>query len=345
LSLLAQDERLTRRVGAVTLLLLAAAIAFMLVVYDRVEWGRHVRIKVYFHSVGALREGAPFIVAGDSIGDVETIALSPHGADTPLGGEHGIVVTVALEAKYADRVTTNGEIFVAARGPFGDRYLELAPPKEPGTPVANGDTFLGKDAASLDRVMQRTWDNLQITKQFAEELRPEVAELRTQVRALSATLEDLAPETGDVVRAGWDIAGVVAEAKKLRATLEGVDTSTMIGDARVAIAQARKMLDVLSPRAKALSASANALGERVSGHGTKIVENVELAIDRVRAALDKIEPIVARLDEINGIIARGEGSMMKLSRDPEFPEDAKELGKIMKRQPWKIIGRPPKNDP
>jgi hypothetical protein len=28
--------------------------------------------------------------------------------------------------------------------------------------------------------------------------------------------------------------------------------------------------------------------------------------------------------------------------DPEFPEDAKELGKILKRQPWKVINRPPK---
>jgi hypothetical protein len=27
-------------------------------------------------------------------------------------------------------------------------------------------------------------------------------------------------------------------------------------------------------------------------------------------------------------------------QDPEFPEGAKDLGKIMKRQPWKIIARP-----
>ena len=26
--------------------------------------------------------------------------------------------------------------------------------------------------------------------------------------------------------------------------------------------------------------------------------------------------------------------------DPEFPEDAKELGKILKRQPWKLIDHP-----
>jgi hypothetical protein len=31
---------------------------------------------------------------------------------------------------------------------------------------------------------------------------------------------------------------------------------------------------------------------------------------------------------------------MKLSRDPEFPEDAKALGKMLKRSPWRIIGHP-----
>jgi hypothetical protein len=29
-----------------------------------------------------------------------------------------------------------------------------------------------------------------------------------------------------------------------------------------------------------------------------------------------------------------------LMRDPEFPEDAKDLGKILKRQFWKILERP-----
>ena len=45
---------------------------------------------------------------------------------------------------------------------------------------------------------------------------------------------------------------------------------------------------------------------------------------------------------LNQALARGDGSIMKLMHDPEFPEEAKELGKIMKRQPWKIIDRPSK---
>jgi hypothetical protein len=53
--------------------------------------------------------------------------------------------------------------------------------------------------------------------------------------------------------------------------------------------------------------------------------------------------LLAKVAEINARIARGEGSLGKLMKDPEFPEDAKALGKIMKRQPWRIIQRPADN--
>ena len=65
-----------------------------------------------------------------------------------------------------------------------------------------------------------------------------------------------------------------------------------------------------------------------------------IAIERMRAAAAKIEPMLAVVDQINQRLARGEGTLGRLSRDPEFPEDAKELGKILKRQPWRIFGRP-----
>ena len=36
----------------------------------------------------------------------------------------------------------------------------------------------------------------------------------------------------------------------------------------------------------------------------------------------------------------GEGSLGRLMADPEFADDAKDLGKIMKRHPWRILERP-----
>ena len=40
-----------------------------------------------------------------------------------------------------------------------------------------------------------------------------------------------------------------------------------------------------------------------------------------------------------------QGRRLPLQRDPEFPEDAKELGKILKRTPWRIFGYPQRDAP
>ncbi|MBA2544895.1 MAG: hypothetical protein H0V17_34955, partial [Deltaproteobacteria bacterium] len=56
--LLAQDQKLATRVGAVVLLLLAAAIAFFVFIAGRIEWGERVRVHVLFKHTGELREGA-----------------------------------------------------------------------------------------------------------------------------------------------------------------------------------------------------------------------------------------------------------------------------------------------
>ena len=126
--MLVQDERLVRRVGAVSLALLGLAIAFFVFVYDRIEWSSHVRVHVYFHHVGSLREGGAFVVGGRQIGTIETIALAPRGESGPLGGDEGVVVTVAIDASRAAMLDRRGDVFVASRGALSERYLELGPP-------------------------------------------------------------------------------------------------------------------------------------------------------------------------------------------------------------------------
>src|SRR5262245_14510289 len=124
MSLLAQDERLTRRVGAVTLGLLTLAIVFFVFIYDQIEWGSHVRIKVYFHTTGGLHEGAAFVVAGHEVGRVESIVLVPRGAKQILGDEEGVEVKVAIDAEPAGHIGYGGDVFVTSRGALSGRYLE-----------------------------------------------------------------------------------------------------------------------------------------------------------------------------------------------------------------------------
>lgn len=339
--LLAQDSQLARRVGTIGLCVIALAIAFFVFIYDRIEWGRHTRIRVYFHSTGGLVEGAPFVVAGREVGKVEAIVLSPQGAPTPLHGDEGVEVRVAIEAGDAARLA-RGDVFVASKGPLSARYLELGPPAEDAqrVPLHEHDQLLGSDPPSLDRVFQRTWDNLTTLGGFLDELRPEMAQLKVQLAALQDTLHAIAPEV--TLRA--DVDALVTEARHTYDALggqPGIDRmGALVDHTRTTVTQARAMVAALRVKADALSASLAVVKARLGTRGSEALDKIQLAIDRVKAVIDKVDPLLAQVDAIQQRIARGEGSLMKLMHDPEFPEDAKELGKIMKRQPWKLLDHP-----
>jgi ABC-type transporter Mla subunit MlaD len=347
-SLLAQDERLARRVGAVAVLVLGATIACLVFLLDRIELGSPIRIRIVFHRIAGLRDHAALVVAGQPVGRIEAIVPLPHGTGGLLSGEVGVAVTVAVDGDSAWKVPAAAEIFVASRGPLSDRYLEVAPPHgDPGPAIRDGQELRGIDPPSLDNILQHTWTNITTFKLFVETVKPELQALRRQLDELRAQLDQLAPG------AGGASAGVEALSTEARALLAGArhtyDTAlggdpgldsmlAMARDARAAVAQIRAAIDVLGPRATALTANlARVRGDLAAADP---IAHAEQAIAQIRTALDKIDPLLAKLDELGDRIARGEGSLGRLMQDPEFPEDAKDLGKIMKRQPWKIIARP-----
>jgi ABC-type transporter Mla subunit MlaD len=328
------------------LALVAFAVVFVVFISGEIEWGGRVRIHALFHHTGELREGAPVIVAGREIGSIETIALSPKGAPGPLLGEPGVDVTLVLSSAEARRVARGGDVFVAGRGPLAARHLEIAPSPTPDGPTFadNQQPIRGIDPPTIDRVLQRTWENLMIAKRFVDEIAPEFGVFRDELRTLAKTMDGLVPNVVGVASLGIEVEGLFAEAKKLRAALGGDQglerIAGVIGHARATIAQARRLLDTLDAKAKDLTGAVAALRGRIDQRGPAVVSAVELAITRLRAAIDKIDPLLATVQDLNARIARGEGTIGKLTRDPEFPEDAKELGKIMKRQPWRIFMRP-----
>lgn len=347
MSLLAQDERLARGVGATVLVLLGFAIWFVVFILPDIEWGERVRLHVFFRHTGELREGAPIIVAGREIGHVEAIALSPEGAPaTPLGGERGVDVTLVMTTGEAQRIARGGDVFIAGRGALSARHLEIAPTPTPDGPTYADDNrpVRGIDPPTMDRVMQRTWDNLMIAKRFADEVAPEFAAFRDELKKLVATMEGLVPNVVGVASLGLEVEGMFDEFTKLRAALggePGIERLRAVAErGRATMDQARRTIDALDHKLEALRASIAVVRGRVDKRAPQIVASVEAAIAKLRAAIDKVDPLLVALRDVNRRIEQGEGSLGKLARDPEFPEFAKELGKIMKRQPWKIIMRP-----
>jgi ABC-type transporter Mla subunit MlaD len=336
------DERLALRVGAISLGVLGAAIIFFVFVFHRIEWGSHIRVRVYMHTTGGLREGAPINCGGRQIGKVESIALAPRGAKTPLNGDEGVAITVELDAKLATRIARGGDVFVASRGPLSERYLELGPAREPGAVYADGDEVLGRDPPSLDRVLQRTWDNLTATAKFADELRPEMHALRAQLDKLVGDLRGLVDaRRGELP----DLAAPIAEARRAYETGLGGDAGlararAMVDRARASVGELRGELDQLQARVDTLRAALAHAQGTIDARIPPVLDSIQVAIDRGKAVAAKIDPLLAQIADIGDRIARGEGTIGKLANDPEFPEDAKDLGKLLKRQPWRIVGHP-----
>jgi ABC-type transporter Mla subunit MlaD len=347
-------DRLATRVGGITLVVLAAAIAFFVFLLGRIDFGSHVRVRVYFHTTGGLREGAPFVVGGRAIGEVESIALVPRAPGNALGGDDGVVVTLAIASRYVERVPASGEIFVASRGPLSERYLEVAPPRvqyddgtselaAPGEPVREGQELRGIDPPSLDRVLEHTWDNLTTASAFLDDVRPAAHDFVAQLSKLGDNLAVLDPARTALLVAQTSV--LIDQARTTWNSALGGDVglarvAALIGQAQRTLADARAMLAVLQPRIAALSAAVATARGRLDAKVPVFVAALDRAIDQTRATLDKLDPMLATAKDLADRLARGEGSLGRLMTDPEFPEDAKELGKILKRQPWKIIGRP-----
>lgn len=331
--------------------MLLLAVLFFVFVYGRLEWVQRMRIRVYFHHAGALHEGAPFVVAGRAVGEIESIALSPRGAPGPLRGDEGVAVVVALDAREGPRLDRAGDVFVASRGVLAERYLELGAPPEAkaGTTLREGEQLLGADPPSLDRVLQRTWDNLDGFAAFAEHVKPELADLRARLAELASHLD---PSSTSAVAHAEMIAPMFAELAGLRAQLALLRERGLGGEVGMAhlgeviaateslAASARQTLQQLGASTDALRASVEHARGPLDRRASELVARVEVAIDRIHADIAKLDPLLAQIAMVRTSFERGDGSLLKIMRDPEFPEDTKDLGKIMKRQPWKILARP-----
>jgi ABC-type transporter Mla subunit MlaD len=352
--LLAPDPRLARRVGALTLLAMAAVSAGLVFLLDRGGLGPTIRFRVMFHHTAGLHDRAPLIVAGRQVGRIAAITPVPHGAPGPLAGEVGVAVTVELARDERWKVPAAASVFVASRGPLSDRYLEVAPPAgPPGPSVDDGAELRGIDPPTLDTVLQRMWTNLTTFQQFVDTVRPELGALRDQLGALGDRLDAIAGDARAAAGPGAPdpLAALAARTRGLLDAATRTYASALgggpgiahliatAGAARATLAEVRAAIDLLDPRLARTTAEL----ARVRGHlaAGDPVARAEQILATLRRALDQIDPLLAAAGELAQRIARGEGSLGRLLTDPEFPEDTKELGKIMKRQPWRIIQKPP----
>jgi ABC-type transporter Mla subunit MlaD len=337
------DEREQLRVGAVTLLLLVAAAAALVLRAGRVA-GRPVVATAYFTEIGSLSPGADVQVAGAPIGSVARLTLVPARLsarpDHPLVGQPGVAVTLHIDPDAVARLPLGSQLFIANKGLFGESYIEIGPPRLEtgrGRPVRSGDELRGIDPVRLDRVLRRL-------TQLGED--PVLASLFHDLRALVAELEALGATLRASEPAPGAYRGTLAAFEALGRELAPLRQHALpaVGRGLQLWTRSSALLEHVDGRLAAVAPHVAALELWWSDTRTRVPPRLR---ERALAALGQLRSAQGRLrrltDNVRAQIAAvraGQGTIARLLGDPEFFDEAKELGKILKRQPWRLIGRP-----
>jgi hypothetical protein len=212
----------------------------------------------------------------------------------------------------------------------------------PARALQNGDALRGIDPPSMDRVLQRMWDNMAVMRRFLDDVGPPAHELAVQLRGLGEQLDALSPTVQGYLSIATEAVALLDQVETLRSQSGG---ATTIAHAQRLVHQASQLLEQARTSLAGMEQQLNLLRgpelARLSAGGQRIVAQAQTAISAMRRTFDQVAPVMANIDGAAQMLARGEGSLMRLMTDPEFPEDTKELGKILKRTPWRIVSRPP----
>ena len=342
------DAKVTLRIGAVFTTLVIAAVVFVLQV-DLRDLGPTVQVQVYLSHPGPLRAEADVQLAGRKIGRVDTIRLvtsnEARSSDHPLHPGGGVVLHVRVRKNYLSWVRKNSELFVNSKGLIGEAYLEVAPPVATEAmlgPIAEGDQLRGVDPARMEHIIVTSFLNARRFGKLLEELEPSMAQLKTESKELAQTLAILEVEPGTYQSIRTSGSAASESFDELRATLTADDLPSLAALGR----SSQRLLALARGQVGTMSTDLDLLNEKIDTVRSRLPADLgakyRLAIADARTNVATLEATIAKLEDLAERVSAGHGTVGALMNDPEFSDDAKKLGRYLKRHPWKVIARPPK---
>lgn len=346
------DDRTSRRVGAVVIALIGLAAAAVLTV-DCSGLRRGIDVTAYYAHIGALEEGADVQVAGRVIGKVQAVQLlTAHAVRDPSHPLHpggGVAVRLRIQQRYAGWAAPNGEFFIAVKGVLGDAYIEIGPPPGEAAPsraLADGDHVRGIDPPRMEQVLVKSFQNMMEFRRLLDESAPAARELMAALSELGDTLQLIEPQPGAYAVTGgafrelgreWGALSDGIAAGLAGQGLRGRDALRVATEAAALTGRVRAELGATGAALDRFLADVGRIRARIPGD---LRARLEGSVASARASVTRLEHAVAVAQDLVARLRGGQGTVGALLNDPEFIDDAKQLGKILKREPWRILGHP-----
>lgn len=148
-------------------------------------WVPKYTIKTYLPEVEDLDQGAPVTLDGVNVGNVQTIALTPHPADKA----HNITVVMRLKRSFQESIRTDSTASLLTQGVLGTRYVVITR-GETGSPIQSGGVVQGVEVPEISQIGQGANDVIQKLEAVAGTAQEVVAKVNSGQGTIGKFLND-----------------------------------------------------------------------------------------------------------------------------------------------------------
>jgi phospholipid/cholesterol/gamma-HCH transport system substrate-binding protein len=286
--------------------------------------GPKIRLTTYLPEVDGLDIGAPVRLDGVSIGNVQSITLTPR----PENDAHNITLVLRIQKKYQNDIRTSSTASLITEGLLGNRYVNITRGLT-GSVIPPNGVIPGKEEAAMKQIVERGADLMQNLGALSDDLRGIVDQVQKGNGTLGKLMNDPSLYNHLDATAG-KLDAVVTSIQQGQGTVgKLVQSDDLYNKTDSAVAHVDNVLAAVDSQkgtmgkliydpsvyngAKGLVDKANTLVDGVNeGKGTlgKLVHDDAL-YDNMRDASANVRDAAAKLDS-------NQGSVGKFFNDPAF---------------------------
>ena len=205
--------------------------------------------------------------------------------------------------------------------------------------ITAGDQLRGIDPARMEHIIVTSFLNARRFGALLDEIEPSMNALKREALILADTLASMDRKSEGFAELVASLRQTNSEYGRLRDTFaqDMPGLWALYEHSGQVLAQLRSELSGLSLSVDALSLEMQALTGRLpEGVGEKFSR----ASSQALASIAQLDQSIAQLEDLAARVSKGQGTVGALINDPEFSDDAKKLGRYLKRHPWRLLTKP-----
>jgi len=337
------------KVGALVLVSLVLLGGFVLVLGD-VSFSSGKRIHVRFENAGGLKPGADVAIAGLKVGQVKSLSFMHKTDSEARDASVAVRATLSIQNQHADSIREGSEFFVSTRSVLGEPYIEVVTPSLDSPPVESGSTHKGNSPPRFDLLVSKTSTLLDGFIDLFEDSEVSVDQFFAHTASLIKHFDEFFQENradlNEMVSSARNAAGRAASILAAIQYAVGDDETAKatFEDFRATLSNARGITDRLDDDIGPVTedvAEAAENARRATAVTDELLETNKPKIDQSVANLQestrKVKQLSGDANQLVNGIKQGEGTVGQLLQDRKLYDDLREMLRIIKRQPWKIM--------